>query len=116
MDAVSVSPSLRSHSGGSAVATPSARDALDHGVIRTAAAGTATAPEPRVKLHVSGVSKHYGAAVALQPIELKVHSGELLALLGPSGSGKTTLLQIVCGLTEPSGGRLTIDGRDETDL
>src|SRR5258708_27858336 len=53
--------------------------------------------------------------MVLQPMELKVCSGELLALLGPSGSGKTTLLQIICGLTEPTGGRLIIDGRDETD-
>jgi len=70
---------------------------------------------PRVKLHVRGVSKAYDAALVLQPMELKVYSGELLALLGPSGSGKTTLLQIICGLTEPTGGRLIIDGRDETD-
>jgi putative spermidine/putrescine transport system ATP-binding protein len=35
--------------------------------------------------------------------------------LGPSGSGKTTLLQVICGLIEPTGGRLIIDGRDETD-
>jgi putative spermidine/putrescine transport system ATP-binding protein len=53
--------------------------------------------------------------MALQPLELKVYSGELLALLGPSGSGKTTLLQVICGLIEPTGGRLIIDGRDETD-
>jgi len=79
-------------------------------------AAEAAAPEPRVKLHVRGIAKQYGEAVALQPMELRVLSGELLALLGPSGSGKTTLLQIICGLTEPSGGRLTIDGRDETDL
>jgi putative spermidine/putrescine transport system ATP-binding protein len=69
----------------------------------------------RVKLHVRGVSKAYGAAMVLRPLELKVHAGELLALLGPSGSGKTTLLQIICGLTEPTGGRLIIDGCDETD-
>ncbi len=72
-------------------------------------------PSPRVKLHVRGVSKAYGAAMVLQPLELKVIAGELLALLGPSGSGKTTLLQIICGLVEPTGGRLIIDGRDETD-
>src|SRR6266852_335194 len=69
----------------------------------------------RIKLHAQGLSKAYGASMALQPLELKVYSGELLALLGPSGSGKTTLLQIICGLTEPTGGRLVIDGRDETD-
>jgi putative spermidine/putrescine transport system ATP-binding protein len=78
-------------------------------------AAAPTSLPPRAKLHVRGISKSYGETIALQPMELTVHSGELLALLGPSGSGKTTLLQIICGLTEPSGGRLIIDGRDETD-
>ena len=68
-----------------------------------------------LKLHVRGISKTYGTSMVLQPIELKVFAGELLAVLGPSGSGKTTLLQIICGLVEPSGGRLMIDGNDETD-
>jgi putative spermidine/putrescine transport system ATP-binding protein len=68
-----------------------------------------------VKLHVRGISKAYGASMVLKPLELKVFAGELLAILGPSGSGKTTLLQIICGLVEPSGGRVMIDGNDETD-
>jgi putative spermidine/putrescine transport system ATP-binding protein len=72
-------------------------------------------PVSKVKLHARGISKAYGAATVLKPIELKVVAGELLAVLGPSGSGKTTLLQIICGLVEPSGGQLIIDGRDETD-
>jgi putative spermidine/putrescine transport system ATP-binding protein len=72
-------------------------------------------PSSRVKLHVRGISKAYGPSTVLKPLELKVVAGELLAVLGPSGSGKTTLLQIICGLVEPSGGRLIIDGRDETD-
>ena len=78
----------------------------------------ATVPEPQpseVKLHVRGISKTYGTSTVLKPLELKVFAGELLAILGPSGSGKTTLLQIICGLVEPSGGRLMIDGHDETD-
>ncbi|MDT8870156.1 ATP-binding cassette domain-containing protein [Komagataeibacter rhaeticus] len=37
-----------------------------------------------------------------------------MTLLGPSGSGKSTLLQLICGLTPPSGGKLLIDGRDQT--
>ncbi|KYK47769.1 ABC transporter [Bradyrhizobium liaoningense] len=69
----------------------------------------------KVKLHVRGISKAYGAVTVLKPIELKVVAGELLAVLGPSGSGKTTLLQIICGLVEASSGQLIIDGRDETD-
>jgi putative spermidine/putrescine transport system ATP-binding protein len=81
-----------------------------------AEATSAQGPErSRIKLHAQGLSKAYGASMALQPLELKVYSGELLALLGPSGSGKTTLLQVICGLIEPTGGRLIIDGRDETD-
>ncbi|MEN3380645.1 MAG: putative spermidine/putrescine transport system ATP-binding protein, partial [Hyphomicrobiales bacterium] len=91
------------------------RDAMDLSLVQFKPVSDATAHGPRVKLYVRGVSKAYGASTALQPIELMVYSGELLALLGPSGSGKTTLLQIICGLTEPSGGRLMIDGRDETD-
>src|SRR6202035_2127215 len=69
----------------------------------------------RVKLQARGISKTYGASMVLKPLELKVFAGELLAVLGPSGSGKTTLLQIICGLVEPSSGRLVIDGNDETD-
>jgi putative spermidine/putrescine transport system ATP-binding protein len=67
------------------------------------------------KLAVQGVSKTYGNVTALDRIDLSVASGEFLTLLGPSGSGKTTLLQIVCGLTQPTTGRLVIDGRDCTD-
>src|SRR4030088_3185007 len=69
----------------------------------------------RIKLHAQGLSKAYGASMALQALELKVYYGDVLAPLGPSGSGKTTLLQVICGLIEPTGGRLIIDGRDETD-
>jgi putative spermidine/putrescine transport system ATP-binding protein len=67
-----------------------------------------------VKMHAAGLSKHYGEIVALHPIDLEVRTGELLTLLGPSGSGKTTLLQLICGLTQPSSGKLFIDGHDRT--
>ncbi|WP_315833347.1 ABC transporter ATP-binding protein [Bradyrhizobium prioriisuperbiae] len=80
-----------------------------------APAGEPAQQSSRVKLHVRGIAKAYGTSMVLKPLELKVIAGELLAVLGPSGSGKTTLLQIICGLVEPSSGRLVIDGRDETD-
>ncbi|WP_244567600.1 ABC transporter ATP-binding protein [Bradyrhizobium erythrophlei] len=80
-----------------------------------APAGEPAEQSSRVKLHVRGIAKAYGTSMVLKPLELKVVAGELLAVLGPSGSGKTTLLQIICGLVEPSSGRLVIDGRDETD-
>ena len=125
MDEIHTFPSLRNRLRGGAfrIGGRFARDDGDYGAMDATFAREGSTPlpsssapsSPRVKLHVRGVSKAYGASTVLQPMELKVYSGELLALLGPSGSGKTTLLQIICGLTEPAGGRLIIDGRDETD-
>jgi len=74
------------------------------------------AAAPAVKLRVDGIAKRYGPVVALEPVSLEVRTGELLTILGPSGSGKTTLLQVISGLVEPDGGRLFIDGRDQTAM
>jgi putative spermidine/putrescine transport system ATP-binding protein len=71
-------------------------------------------PTATPKLLAQSLSKTYGSTTALKPTDLTVAAGELMTILGPSGSGKTTLLQIVCGLTEPTGGRLLIDGTDHT--
>jgi len=71
-----------------------------------------TAVTPRIR--IEGLSKTFGFVVALEPTSLSMNSGEFLTLLGPSGSGKTTLLQMICGLIEPTAGRIYIDGRDET--
>jgi putative spermidine/putrescine transport system ATP-binding protein len=77
-----------------------------------AAVGCTTLPIP--KLVAQGISKQYGTITALQPTDLEIARGELLTVLGPSGSGKTTLLQVICGLVEPTAGRLLIDGADQT--
>lgn len=70
---------------------------------------------PEIKMRSAGLTKNYGATTALHPVDLEVRSGELLTLLGPSGSGKTTLLQLICGLAEPTGGELYIDGVNKTN-
>lgn len=67
-----------------------------------------------IKLQIEGLSKVYGNTTALEPTDLQIEAGEFLTLLGPSGSGKTTLLQMICGLTQPTAGRILIDGKDET--
>ncbi|MBX6320263.1 MAG: ABC transporter ATP-binding protein [Rhodospirillaceae bacterium] len=68
----------------------------------------------RLELH--GVAKRYGTVMVLQPLDLSVEDGEFLTILGPSGSGKTTILRLIGGFTEPTAGRITLDGRDITDL
>ncbi|HJU80562.1 MAG TPA: ABC transporter ATP-binding protein [Acidimicrobiia bacterium] len=49
--------------------------------------------------------------VALQGIDLEIHSGEFVSLLGPSGCGKSTLLRIVGDLLEPTTGAVSVNGK-----
>ncbi|EEW23773.1 ABC transporter ATP-binding protein [Rhodobacter ferrooxidans] len=68
----------------------------------------------RIIVDVQGVAKHYGAGEtrvdALRSVDLRVHAGEVVALLGPSGSGKTTLLNVIGCIIDPSAGKLSLDG------
>ncbi len=48
---------------------------------------------------------------AVRNINFRVEKGEVVALLGPNGSGKSTLLQIVCGILQPTEGRVLVSGR-----
>jgi NitT/TauT family transport system ATP-binding protein len=56
---------------------------------------------------VTGVAKAFGDVVALDGVDLRIASGELVAVVGPSGCGKSTLLELVCGLQAPDTG--TVD-------
>ncbi|MEK0417322.1 MAG: hypothetical protein RI949_1328, partial [Pseudomonadota bacterium] len=63
------------------------------------------------RVQLEGVSKRWGAAVAVEPMSLDIADGEFLVLLGPSGCGKTTTMRMVAGLEDPSQGEIRIGGR-----
>ncbi len=66
-------------------------------------------------LHISGLSKQYGAVRALEGIDLNIERGSVLALLGPNGAGKSTLFGCLLGLTLPTNGKILLEGRRLTD-
>ena len=60
-----------------------------------------------------GASKLFldGAVVAFHQLSFRVRRNEIMCVVGPSGCGKTTLLRCIAGLTELSGGELSVQGR-----
>jgi sulfate transport system ATP-binding protein len=69
-----------------------------------------------VAASVQGISKRFKKTQILENISFDVAEGESLVLLGASGSGKTTILRIIAGLELPDKGRVTLHGKDVTDL
>jgi ABC-2 type transport system ATP-binding protein len=62
---------------------------------------------------VGGLRKSYKSGCeALKGVSLDIREGEILALLGPNGAGKTTLISIICGITRPTSGSVTVAGHD----
>ncbi len=52
-------------------------------------------------IEAQGLTKRYGANVAVDGLDLTVEKGEVFGVLGPNGSGKTTTILMLLGLTEP---------------
>jgi branched-chain amino acid transport system ATP-binding protein len=65
-------------------------------------------------LELHNVSAGYGDAVVIAGIDLRLRSGESLAVLGRNGTGKTTLLNTIIGVTRHRGGTIALDGRNLT--
>jgi ABC-2 type transport system ATP-binding protein len=64
-------------------------------------------------ISVANLSKTYGSGFkALNGINLDIRSGEIFALLGPNGAGKTTLISIICGIANPTEGKVSVAGHD----
>jgi sulfate transport system ATP-binding protein len=65
-----------------------------------------------MSIEIKNIEKFFGKFHAIKNLNLKIESGELVALLGPSGCGKTTLLRMIAGLEDPDSGNILFSGED----
>src|ERR1700756_4794265 len=63
-------------------------------------------------LKVEGLTKQFPGTRALDCVNLTLHRGEIHALLGENGAGKSTLIRQICGASQPTAGRILIEGRE----
>ena len=62
-------------------------------------------------VRLEGIAKRFGAAVALESVDLEFRLGTVTALTGENGSGKSTIAKILGGVHAPDSGRILVDGR-----
>ena len=67
-------------------------------------------------LSVERLSKRFGGVEAVAELSFDVADHEIVGIIGPNGAGKTTAVNLVSGVTMPTGGRVTLAGRDVTGL
>ena len=70
---------------------------------------TPDAPTPLLELR--SVSKSFGPVFAVRDVDLRIYSGEIVALVGDNGAGKSTLIKLVSGVHTPDGGEIYVRGR-----
>lgn len=71
---------------------------------------------PLMILEIEHLSKRFGRMIAVDNVSFALETGKLVTFVGPSGCGKTTLLRMISGLTEPTEGKIMLDGEDITNL
>ena len=76
----------------------------------------ASGPEDASIAELRDASKHYGAVVAAEGLNLAIRRGEFLSFLGPSGCGKTTALRMLAGFETPTRGDILLDGQRVNDV
>jgi putative spermidine/putrescine transport system ATP-binding protein len=67
-------------------------------------------------LVLDNLQKSFGTVQVVKNFNMSIEKGEFVSFLGPSGCGKTTVLRMIAGFEAPSGGTISIDGRDQSRL
>jgi ABC-type sugar transport system ATPase subunit len=62
-------------------------------------------------IEVKGIKKKFGGIVALEGVDLRLFSSEVLALLGDNGAGKSTLIKVISGAYSPNEGKIFFEGK-----
>ncbi|HJZ32795.1 MAG TPA: ABC transporter ATP-binding protein [Hyphomicrobiaceae bacterium] len=65
-------------------------------------------------IELTGLTRRYGALVAVDNVNMQVAGGETRAIIGPNGAGKTTLFHLITGMVRPTAGRVRFAGEDIT--
>ena len=65
-------------------------------------------------LQISNLTKTFGNITAVDNLNLKIHSGSVIALLGPNGAGKSTLMNMIAGYLAPDSGQIEVLEKDIT--
>jgi ABC-2 type transport system ATP-binding protein len=68
--------------------------------------------DQKVEIHVRNLVKKFGSFVANDNLNFDVYRGEIFGFLGANGAGKTTAMRILCGLSHPTSGEITVAGFD----
>lgn len=59
-------------------------------------------------IRTEDISKHFGEIKAVDEVDFEVEEGEIMALIGDNGAGKTTLIKMLCGVLEPTTGKILV--------
>src|SRR4029450_10081642 len=69
---------------------------------------------PSVLIELDGLTRRYGALVAVDSVNMRIAQGEVHAVIGPNGAGKTTLFHLISGMVGSTSGRVRCAGEDTT--
>ena len=71
--------------------------------------------DEKAELDIQNLRLSFGGVIAVKDVDLKVHTGELMAIIGPNGAGKTSLLNCITGFYRAQQGKIIFNGKDITN-